>query len=177
MNHITSINLLDHLESPTITLNNGMLCSLGYYQSSDLTSITTLEAGASNHGWASENIASSLSSSHHCLGLTYEGEWIAHGVFSLAADEAELLILSVAKEWQGKGVATAFLSAIFPCLAHYAREVFLEVRESNSAAIRLYDQLGFNQLGVRSNYYPVISGQSSGKKENALIFGLNIFVD
>lgn len=182
MNHITAINLLDHLLTPTITLKNDTLCSLAYYQHHDLASITALEAGASNHGWVENNIASSLSSSHHCLGLMCEGEWIAHAVFSLAADEAELLILSVAKAWQGKGVATAFLSAIFPCLAHYAREVFLEVRESNSAAITLYDQLGFNQLGVRPNYYPpVISNQSSGqpssKKEDALIFGLNIFVD
>ena len=178
MNHITTINLLQHLATPMITLNDGTLCSIAYYQHSDLAAITALEAGASNHGWVEKNIASSLSSSHHCIGLMCDGEWIAHAVFSLAADEAELLILSVAKAWQGKGVASAFLSAIFPCLAHYAREVFLEVRESNSAAITLYDQLGFNQLGVRPNYYPpVISSQPSGKKEDALIFGLNIFVD
>lgn len=177
MNSVTTINLLHHLVVPTITLNGGMLCSLAYYQHHDLESITVLEAGASNHGWTGKNIVSSLSSSHHCIGLMHEGEWIAHTVFSLAADEAELLILSVAKAWQGKGVATAFLSAIFPCLAHYAHEIFLEVRESNRAAIALYDQLGFNQLGVRPNYYPVISEQPSGRKEDALIFGLNIFVD
>lgn len=177
MNSVTAVHLLHHLAAPTITLHDGTLCSLVYYEHHDLESITALEAGASNHGWTGENILSSLDSSHHCIGLMHEGEWIAHAVFSLAADEAELLILSVAKAWQGKGVATAFLSAIFPCLAHYAREVFLEVRESNRAAITLYDQLGFNQLGVRPNYYPVIAEQPSGRKEDALIFGLNIFVD
>ena len=169
---MTHINLLMSASEHRITLSSGELCLLTYYQQADLAAIARLEAGASSHGWTAKNIEGSLSSSHHCIGLQCDGEWIAHGIFSLAADEAELLILSVAKGWQGKGVASVFLSTLASCLANYARELFLEVRESNVAAIALYEKLGFNQLGVRPNYYPKVSG-----REDALIFGLSLFLD
>jgi ribosomal-protein-alanine N-acetyltransferase len=42
--------------------------------------------------------------------------------------------------------------------------MFLEVRPSNEAARRLYDKLGFNEIGTRANYYPAEKG-----REDALI--------
>jgi ribosomal-protein-alanine N-acetyltransferase len=42
--------------------------------------------------------------------------------------------------------------------------MFLEVRPSNEAARRLYDKLGFNEIGTRHNYYPAAQG-----REDALI--------
>jgi ribosomal-protein-alanine N-acetyltransferase len=41
-------------------------------------------------------------------------------------------------------------------------EIFLEVRETNVGAIRLYERLGFEEVGIRKNYY-------EKPKENALI--------
>ena len=43
--------------------------------------------------------------------------------------------------------------------------IFLEVRESNDAAIHLYDKEGFNRLGIRKAYYPAKDG-----REDALVF-------
>jgi len=45
--------------------------------------------------------------------------------------------------------------------------VFLEVRESNPVAIRLYEGLGFNQVGTRRDYYP-----AEGGREDAIIMAL-----
>ena len=50
-----------------------------------------------------------------------------------------------------------------------ANDMYLEVRVSNKAAIQLYHQRGFNELGVRNNYYPAEHG-----REDALIFALNL---
>tara|TARA_B110000259_G_scaffold149197_1_gene168349 strand:- start:3172 stop:3318 length:147 start_codon:yes stop_codon:yes gene_type:complete len=40
--------------------------------------------------------------------------------------------------------------------------MFLEVRVSNIAAIRLYEKNGFNELGVRDNYYNTLQGKEDG---------------
>ncbi|HDZ78112.1 MAG TPA: GNAT family N-acetyltransferase, partial [Gammaproteobacteria bacterium] len=47
--------------------------------------------------------------------------------------------------------------------------IFLEVRESNTAAIKLYDKLGFNEIGLRRDYYPGSSG-----REDALVLAHEI---
>ena len=47
--------------------------------------------------------------------------------------------------------------------------IFLEVRYSNSSAISLYSKAGFNELGVRSNYYKKRNG-----REDGLLMGLTI---
>jgi ribosomal-protein-alanine N-acetyltransferase len=43
--------------------------------------------------------------------------------------------------------------------------IFLEVRKSNHVAVQLYQQEGFNRIGVRKNYYPADQG-----REDALVF-------
>jgi len=46
--------------------------------------------------------------------------------------------------------------------------LFLEVRLSNISAQNLYLKLGFNEIGMRENYYRL----SGGRREDALIFAL-----
>ena len=48
-------------------------------------------------------------------------------------------------------------------------QIFLEVRESNDAAINLYNKFGFNELGIRANYYKRDKG-----REDAIIMGLTL---
>jgi ribosomal-protein-alanine N-acetyltransferase len=42
--------------------------------------------------------------------------------------------------------------------------MFLEVRPSNPNAIKLYQSLGFNEIGRRKDYYPARKG-----REDALV--------
>jgi ribosomal-protein-alanine N-acetyltransferase len=44
-----------------------------------------------------------------------------------------------------------------------AEVVFLEVRPSNRAACRLYESLGFNEIGRRKDYYPAANGHEDAK--------------
>lgn len=170
---MTNSNLLcDSSAAVTFSLPDLSPCTLGYYTEDDIECIVSLESGASPYPWSRQNIISSLASSHHCLGVRCDGAWIAHAIISLAADEAELLIVSVDKTYQGRGVGNAFLSALCRRLLPFARELFLEVRASNQVAIHLYDSLGFNQMGVRPNYYPSKCG-----REDALMFGLRLADD
>lgn len=61
--------------------------------------------------------------------------------------EVEVLNIAVALAHRGRGVATALLSALPDC------PIFLEVRESNENARKLYTRMGFVVVGHRDEYY------------------------
>jgi ribosomal-protein-alanine N-acetyltransferase len=50
--------------------------------------------------------------------------------------------------------------------------MILEVRPSNAAALKLYQALGYEQIGLRKNYYP--ADIASGLREDALVLGKSI---
>ena len=88
-----------------------------------------------------------------------------YGILSIAAGEAHLLNLCVRPETQRQGVGEKMLVHLVSLARrHYAEIIFLEVRQSNAAARRLYDKAGFNELGNRKDYYPAEDG-----REDALI--------
>src|SRR6266404_2477398 len=72
----------------------------------------------------------------------------------LVEPEAEILDLAVAQAHRRKGHARFLLERFLQLAAkNGVREVFLEVRESNAAAIALYSNFGFSRAGRRPNYY------------------------
>jgi ribosomal-protein-alanine acetyltransferase len=65
----------------------------------------------------------------------------------VADDEREILNVAVAPEFRRRGVATALINALDD------RNVFLEVRVSNTIARTVYRRLGFEDVGTRREYY------------------------
>jgi [ribosomal protein S18]-alanine N-acetyltransferase len=83
-----------------------------------------------------------------------EGEIVAFIVFRHVADEAEILNLAVLPGARRSGFATALLEeAVKQLRAGGAATLFLEVRESNYAAIKFYQANGFATSGHRPSYY------------------------
>jgi [ribosomal protein S18]-alanine N-acetyltransferase len=77
-----------------------------------------------------------------------------YGIAHSAADEGEILNLGVAVAERRHGLGRALAERLLEELgARGARSVFLEVRDSNTAARRLYEALGFREVGRRSRYY------------------------
>ena len=71
-----------------------------------------------------------------------------------ALDEAEILNLGVAPPRRQHGLGRALVEAMLGLLADLAVvNVFLEVRESNAVARRMYAALGFAEVGRRRGYY------------------------
>ncbi len=141
---------------------------LAEFTTADLPSIVTIESKASPYPWSEKNFVDSLMSSHICVGIKQGSRWCAHAVFSIVVGEAELLILAVDPVHQGKGLAKKLLSAMEEQLKQHCTTMFLEVRCSNDTAIGLYEALGFNEVGIRENYYP--SNTKGGRREDALIY-------
>ena len=71
-----------------------------------------------------------------------------------AADEAEIITLGVARDWQRVGVATRLVDGLKRAAAKAgARSLFLEVADSNAAARALYVRAAFAEAGRRKGYY------------------------
>lgn len=76
--------------------------------------------------------------------------------------------IAVEHTLRGKGLAKELMADFLnQCKVRGGQQVFLEVRESNIAAIKLYEKAGFESLERRKNYYQTQSG-----KENAIIMRL-----
>ncbi len=138
----------------------------------DLDGVLAIEQDVQAHPWTRSHFESSLASSHQCFLLEYEDSITAYAITSTAADEAELLNITVSKKWQRQGLATRLLSLICETFDQRIQTLFLEVRESNHPAIALYDALYFNQVGMRPNYYPAVkqgNHKHHGPRENAII--------
>ncbi|MBC6907052.1 ribosomal-protein-alanine N-acetyltransferase [Saccharophagus sp. K07] len=143
--------------------------SFATFGAADLPAIFAIEERSHRYPWRLENFRSSLDS-HVCIGLRRGEEWVAYGILSFVVGEAEILLFVVDKAWQGKGVGSRFLAALLKAAAQKAETVFLEVRESNQPAIALYESVGFNQVGLRPNYYPA----AQGRREDALLYALDL---
>jgi len=147
-------------------------CSIIEFTDADVTTLVAIEKTINPSPWSEENFRSSLSRRHLCIGIQREQEWLAYAVCSQVVDEAELLIIGVKKEEQGKGIGKALLTTLIELIKPTARTLFLEVRESNQAAINLYQSVGFNCAGQRPNYYP--AKEKNIDREDALIFALEL---
>lgn len=79
-----------------------------------------------------------------------------------AGPEVELLLIAVQPQLRGRGVGQRLLQrAQEDALARGASELFLEVREDNAPARRLYEAAGFSQVGRRPDYY---SGKDGSRR-------------
>jgi [ribosomal protein S18]-alanine N-acetyltransferase len=91
---------------------------------------------------------------------------IAFIIAQATADEAEILSIGVDTEFQGRGVGRALVEALIALArGKGARRLFLDVAESNAAALALYARLGFEQMGRRKAYYL----HPDGRQEDALL--------
>jgi ribosomal-protein-alanine N-acetyltransferase len=83
-----------------------------------------------------------------------ENQPIAMAVIWIILDEAHIGTLAIHPDFQKKGIGQQFLAFIFTQLiSENIMRIFLEVRQSNMAAINLYRKFGFDIDGERKNYY------------------------
>ncbi len=87
-------------------------------------------------------------------------------IAQLAAGEGEILSLGVDPGWQRRGLGSRLVATIVETArSKDVHRLFLDVAESNSAAIGLYARLGFTQMGRRKAYY----AHADGSREDALL--------
>ena len=134
----------------------------------DLDAVVAIEREVFLFPWTRGNFSDSISSGYHCYVLEHDKNIFGYGVMTIGAEEAHLLTLSIAAESQGKGWGERLLRHfIYIAKEQLALTMFLDVRESNHAAVRLYERLGFRQIAKRKGYYPAMGG-----REDSLVMEL-----
>lgn len=135
---------------------------------SDVGEIMAIETVNFPFPWTRGNFIDSLNSGYSCWVLESHGEIIGYAVLMMVLDEVHLLNISVAQAYQGKGIGRELLSYMMQVgREHGGLNMFLEVRVSNTRAIGLYENMGFNEMAVRRNYYPAHQG-----REDAILMGM-----
>ena len=132
----------------------------------DLGAIEAIERRSYPTPWSRSMFAGELAKpSSICLGAfdIDTGELIGYLIISRYVDAWHVMNVAVDPDHQRRGIATQFLEHLFEITAGDDRRGYtLEVRVSNTDAIRLYERLGFDSRGVRKGYY-------TDNREDALI--------
>lgn len=131
----------------------------------DLPNVLKNERRGYSHPWTEGIFADCLNAGHECWLFVFEGRNIGHGILSVAAGESHLLNVCIHPDYQGNGYGRLLVEHMLKrARARGANCVFLEVRPSNQIAYKLYEDLGFNEVGIRKDYYPAFVG-----REDALV--------
>lgn len=135
----------------------------------DLAQVAQIEARIFPFPWTYGNFADSLAAGYD--GWVFEATQGACGLLGYSIvmwlpDEVHLLNLSVDEPVQRLGLGAAMLDWLMDDAgARGARSMLLEVRPSNTPALRLYERKGFHRVGLRRRYYPA----HDGAREDAIV--------
>ena len=134
-------------------------------QEVDVSAVMAIERVAYEFPWTENILRDCFKYGYVCKVYESRVGIIGYGIISIGAGECHFLNICVAPSHQKRGHG-ARLVAQFLEIARAAqvRTALLEVRASNTAAFRLYDKMGFNEIGMRKGYYPARVG-----REDALV--------
>lgn len=136
--------------------------------SQDLEVVAIIEQDIYQYPWSLGNFRDSLYAGYSCWVNEFDGVPAGYAVMMLAAGEAQLLNLGIAKTYQRRGLGRHLLQYMIKVARDYhATAMLLEVRPSNQAARHLYLDTGFRETALRKQYYPAHEG-----REDAVIMEL-----
>ena len=151
----------------------------------DLDAVHAIEVSAYAHPWSRRNFLDSLQSGHPAvmllaeplpqdrhLPLRRDGRLLLGYLVAMpGVDEVHLLNITVAPAHQRQGWARFMLDALaLWSRGQGAQWLWLEVRQGNTPARRLYTRYGFDEVGVRKGYYPL----THQRREDAVVMSLNL---
>ena len=154
-------------------------------QATDLDEVLKIESISHIHPWTKGNFSDSLAAGHwaYCIRPNVDqmvkGSYLdpailwAYCILFPAVDELHLLNITVSPHLRKLGLGQRMMSTIEGVAAQQKMSrIILEVRPTNTAALALYQKLGYEQIGVRKNYYP--ASPETGTREDALVMAKSI---
>ncbi len=146
----------------------------------DLHQVHQIEQQAYEYPWSLQGFEKSLDQGLNYIFCDQNGNMLGYCCTLTVLDEAHILNICVAPQFQRQGIAIEAMQKIIEAFKESDFEiVFLEVRQSNSQAQRLYEKLGFAHDGVRKDYYRAKSWDREKEKlveskENAILMSYRL---
>lgn len=133
-------------------------------QAADVSTVVKIERLVQSHPWTVKQFEEAVTGYQSTV-IEQDGQVVGFCILQPVLDEANLLLMAIDPSQQGKGLGFKLLDASLAMLKNNPVQIFLEVRESNTPAIKLYEKADFHQIDLRKNYYP----NPDGSKEHAII--------
>ena len=119
--------------------------------------------------WTPDALRSQLDKpDSRCMVAMEDDTVVGFLAFEQVVDEGSIVEVAVHPDHRRRGIARGLITSAIDS-ADGLHTVFLEVRESNTPAIMLYESLGFERIAVRKGYY-------DRPKEDAVIMNLSISI-
>ena len=139
----------------------------------DLAHVSDIERRSYDFPWSHGVFRDCLLAGYQCFVLAHNDEVAGYGILSIAAGEAHILNLCVDPTYRSHGYGERLLDDIlFRARTSSVREIFLEVRPTNSYALSLYKKKGFHQVTNRPAYYQAREG-----REDACVLAKKLTTD
>ena len=133
-------------------------------KAADVEAVAKIERSVQSHPWTFKQFEDAVTAYQSTV-IEVQGQGAGFCILQPVLDEANLLLMAIDPAQQGQGLGYQLLEASVVMLKNNPVQIFLEVRESNQAAIKLYEKSGFHQIDLRKNYYP----NANGSREHASI--------
>ena len=120
-----------------------------------VAAIAEIEKLCFNDPWSERSIASELDNRLSLWLVALDGERVVAYVGSQSVlGETDMMNIAVHPDYRRQGIAEALVVSLVEALKDQGNHsLMLEVRVSNEPARKLYEKLGFTQVGLRKNYY------------------------
>jgi len=121
----------------------------------DVERVAELEAASFSSPWQADTFRRRLGrTGAELMVVEVDGEVVGYAVLWCILDQGELANIAVDDRWRGRGIGGRLLNRVLDrARERGVKDLFLEVRESNTIARELYDRRGFEMIGVRRDYY------------------------
>lgn len=137
----------------------------------DFETILEIESRAYSVPWTREIMEKIFNQKIQRIKLLYQEKIAGYAFLSSVLDEGHLLHITIDPSFQGLGLGRKLLTYIVELgEAKGLSSIFLEVREGNTPARGLYSSMGFNEVGLRKDYYPC----KDGSREDAIVMAYTL---
>ena len=137
----------------------------------DLDAVLAIEQTSYSHPWSRGHFRDSLNPLFDAQCLWLEDQLLGYFLAMRGVEEMHLLNITVAPAHQGLGWGHMMLDALsLWSRSQGAKLLWLEVRQSNARALKVYERYGFVRVDLRKDYYPADRQQ----REHAVVMSLKL---
>tara|TARA_Y100000768_G_C23961869_1_gene675825 strand:+ start:1488 stop:1910 length:423 start_codon:yes stop_codon:yes gene_type:complete len=136
----------------------------------DLGNVYNLESQSYEFPWTKEILRDCILYKYDSFTIYFNSILVGYVISKISFPETHILNLTIASDFRKKGLGQSLIELIInDSRIRGTKDIILEVRVNNNAAISLYEKLNFKKVGLRKDYY-----ESKDGREDAFVLQLKL---